>query len=222
MGKKLDVSDYYLGIITATSEYFNNPKRHRYLGTVDFDPFLEKAPMEAILFGIPTLLKKIEKNGEIYYTDEEYSRYKNELVYELHETNALGIILAHIKPFTECYHEEPVWYTEEEVYNEASKNDFFFLEHSYYICSNKTGEESIIILNEFPREVVWDEYLMQLLGEEQFADIASGYEMMATELYNNDVDDIISLPEYIQYAWMVRQFLGFSPSDEKEKSLKKK
>lgn len=61
MGKKLDVSDYYLGIITATSEYFNNPKRHRYLGTVDFDPFLEKAPMEAILFGIPTLLKKIEK-----------------------------------------------------------------------------------------------------------------------------------------------------------------
>ena len=139
----------------------------------------------------------------------------------MHEENSLGIILAHVKPFTECYHEEPTWYTQEEILKKTAEDDNFIFEHTYYICSLKTGEEAIIILNDLPIEAVQNEYFRQLLGEEQFADIASQYEKMVTKMYNSGVEEVITLPNYVQYEWMCRQLSAIQTSNDEQKSLKK-
>ena len=114
MKKTLDIHDYYLGVIVATPEYLNNPKKNRYLRDVNFDPFLDTDSLSAVTFGTITLLKKEEKDGNVRYIDQYNSRYKNELSYTLHEANKLGIVLAHVKPFCELYHDRPKWYMEEE------------------------------------------------------------------------------------------------------------
>ena len=61
MKKTLDIHDYYLGVIVATPEYLNNPKKNRYLRDVNFDPFLDTDSLSAVTFGTITLLKKEEK-----------------------------------------------------------------------------------------------------------------------------------------------------------------
>lgn len=221
MKEKLDINDYYLGVIIATPEYLYNPKRHRYFGDCDFDPFIKSTFMETVLFGVVTLLKKTKKDGEDYYIDQYYSRYKNELHYQLHEENSLGIILAHVKPFTDCYHEEATWYTQEEVLTKASEEDDFAFQHTYYVCTLKTGDENIVIVNELPMEAVQNEYYREIFGEEQFADIASNYEKLVTELYHSDVEEFVSFPKFVQYEWMRRQLCAVQTGSDAAKSLQK-
>ena len=223
MSKRIDINDYYLGVILATPEYLNNPKRHRYFGDCDFDPFVNSTFFETVLFGVVTLLKKEEKDGEEYYVDQYYSRYKNELRYQLYKENSLGIILSHVKAFTDCYHEETNWYTQEEVLAKMYQEDDFTFQHTYYICTLKTGEENIVIINEMPMDAVQNEYYRELLGEEQFADIASSYEKMIQKSSSDNIEDSISFPMFVQYEWMRRQLCARNSNhSDVSKSLQKK
>lgn len=230
MKKTLDIHDYYLGVILATPEYLENPKRHRYLGDVDFDPFADIDPVSAVTFGTITLLKKEVKNGQEYYIDQYNSRYQNELSYTLHDANKLGITLAHVKPFTECYHQKPKWYMEEEFIEKSSDESFYF-EHTYYIAMKKTGEEAIVILNELPAESVQIEYFRQILGEDEFQDIAKNY----TDVFAKDISEVdsqndilkqyhqlisdqdLSLGEFVPIEWMRRQLIASYSQNKEEK-----
>ena len=172
MRQTLDIHDYYFGVIVATPEYLQSPKRVRMLQGVNYDPFSEISDEATLIFGVTTLLKKETRDGQCYYIDQYNSRYKNELVYQLHQPDKFGIYLAYVKPFTECYEEEPTWYLEEEI----TKGDLLFQiqeKHTYYISySRLQNSEAIFTLNsyeDFECDPVRQEYLKQLLGEEMYS-----------------------------------------------------
>lgn len=230
MKKTLDLNDYYLGVIVATPEYLNNPKKNRYLGEVNFDPFGDIDPFSAVTFGMITLLKKEIKDGQERYVDQYYSRYRNELSYTLHDRNKLGIVLAHVKPFLECYHELPTWYMEEDFIERCKDTDFYY-SHTYYIAVKETGEEAIVILNELPAESVQVEYFRDFLGEKEFSDIVQLYENTCRSDYEEEnVDSLflsyhnliqeedLTLGEFIQREWCQRQLLSSFLSSMEGKS----
>lgn len=235
MKKALDIHDYYFGVIVATPEYLENPKRHRYLSDVNFDPFADIDPFSAITFGTITLLKKEVKNGQERYIDQYNSIYRNELSYTLYEANKLGIVLAHVKPFSECYHQKPQWYMEED-FIEKCKDESFYFKHTYYISVKKTGEEAIVILNELPAESVQVEYFRQILGENQFQDIVQIYKnVYAKDISeidaNNDIikqyhqlicNNDLSLGEFVPIEWMRRQLVASYYQDINEKKYMKR
>ena len=74
MKKTLDIHDYYFGVILATPEYLENTERVRLLNGVDYDPFYKIPDTEALIFGVPTLLKKETTDNKTIYIDE-YDRY---------------------------------------------------------------------------------------------------------------------------------------------------
>lgn len=171
MEKDFNINDYYLGIILATPEYLNNRKKTRMLAGVSYDPFLDVSFDHALIFGVPTLLKKDKKNGEEIYVDQHNSRYKNELTYQVGQANTLGIVLAYVKPFTYSYHEECQWYCEEDI-EENNLYEEVFLNHTYYISySKKNRDAALIIVEEEPMNNLLYEYLRNLLGEEDFFDM---------------------------------------------------
>ena len=159
----LDLDDYYLGIIIAHPDYFKNPKRNRFMGKVNFDPFNGKLFEEAIVKGIPTLLRK---KNDIYF-DEYFSRWKNELGYSLGVANDLGIVLAFVKPFTEYYDQEPVFFIKEDVEEKAQLMEEIFHNYDYYIAHSKLDRsDAIVVVNE---DIMYDfhyDYYKYLL--EQF------------------------------------------------------
>lgn len=61
MRQTLDIHDYYFGVIVATPEYLESSKRVRLLDGIDYDPFSEITDMEALIFGVTTLLKRETK-----------------------------------------------------------------------------------------------------------------------------------------------------------------
>lgn len=162
-----NLDDYYLGLIFVGPQYFNNPERKRVIWDISFDPFEEVSQNEAMIFGKVVLLKK--KDG-IYY-DEYYSRYPNELAYQLGEDNKLGIKLVHVKPFAECYHEDVNTYVEEEVFHDYNMT-LEMLEHSYYVIHSKLKKSDAIVINcEDPMEIVRHEYFKDLLGPEMYDEV---------------------------------------------------
>lgn len=228
MEKKLNLHDYYLGVIVATPEYLNNPKKNRYLGDVNFDPFGDMNPFSAVTFGMITLLKKEVKDGKERYVDQYYSRYRNEISYTLHDRNKLGIVLAHVKPFLECYRDLPTWYKEEEFIERCMDTDFYY-SHTYYIAVKETGEEAIVILNELPAESVQVDYFRDFLGEKEFSDIVQLYENTCKSDYettdplflsyhNLIQENDLTLSEFIQTEWCRRQLLSSFVSSTEGKS----
>lgn len=167
MNQTLDIHDYYFGVIVATPEYLKNPKRTRLLEGVDYDPFSEIPENEALIFGVITLLRKEVKNGKEYYIDEYHSRYSNEIHYQFQEPNRLGIVLAYVKPFTDYYQEAPTWYCEEDIID-RDLLPYLYENHTYYISySKKQNNEALIVLENYEDSIL-DEYLIHLLGKEQY------------------------------------------------------
>ncbi len=170
MKKTLDVHDYYFGVIIATPEYLKSSKRVRMLNGFNYDPFCDSSDTEALIFGVPTLLKKETKDGEDFYIDQYHSRYKNEISYQLNNPNHLGLVLAFVKPFTDYYTESPTWYLEEDIIN----NDLFYqiyMKHTYYISYSKSqNSEAVVALRDY-EEAILDEYLIHLLGDEMYCKI---------------------------------------------------
>ena len=170
MKKTLDINDYYFGVITATPEYLKSTKRTRLLNGVDYDPFYKVPDTEALIFGVPTLLKKETTDNKTIYIDEYHSRYPKEITYSLKEKNRQGLVLAYIKPFTYYYKEQPSWYLEEDIIKNGR-----FLElcekHTYYISYSKLQKREAIITLENYEEEIMDDYLKDLLGEELFLQI---------------------------------------------------
>ena len=155
-----DMNEYYLGVILAHPDYFNNPKRHRYYGGVSFDPFAETLPVCALKTGIVTLLHKVEEN----YYDEYYSRYKNEIAYQLGTSNNLGLILAYARPFQDYYEEQPKIYIQEEIDNNSQKLEELYNNHSYYIVHYKYSKDyAIVQLDMEPMKLVTRDYLNKQL-----------------------------------------------------------
>ena len=170
MKKTLDINDYYFGVITATPEYLKSAKRTRLLNGVDYDPFYDTPDNEALIFGVPTLLKKETINNKTIYIDEYHSRYPKEITYSLKEKNRQGLVLAYIKPFTDYYSEEPTWYLEEDI---VKNNTFLELceKHTYNISYSKLHKSEAIITLENYEEEIMDDYLKDLLGDELFLQI---------------------------------------------------
>lgn len=107
-----DINDDYFGGILAHPDYFRNPKsRSRIIQAKEADPFFFLTLEQALTIEVVTLLRK---NRASYY-DEDYSRYPNELWYELYQTNSFGIALAYVKPFVDCYDEELTFYIQEDI-----------------------------------------------------------------------------------------------------------
>lgn len=161
----LNLDDYYLGVILAHPDYYQNEKRKRLINDVSFDPFISVPPVIAITVGIVTLL---HKKKDIYY-DEYNSRWENELSYRLKEANPLGITLAYVKPFKDCYHEDPTTYIEEEMEHNPEQLEDALFNHSYYIVHSKLKKkDTIVIAEDNPMNAVQYEYLKDLLGPEEF------------------------------------------------------
>lgn len=161
----LDIKDFYIGVLLATPSYYQNLKRFRFVQNISYDPFKDISKTQALIIGIPVLLKY--QDGK--YFDEYNSRWKNELYYKLGEINELGIFLAHVKPFFECYSDEPVIYIEEEIEEDSELMEEILFTRAYYFAHSKlTNQEALIILNEDIMESAIYEYLRDLLGEEDF------------------------------------------------------
>lgn len=159
------INDFYIGLIFAHPSYFSNPKAERWIGDVSYDPFQEIPPAEAITMGLPVLLKK---KGDSYY-DEENCRWENELAYQLNTTSPLGITLAHVKPFTECYHEELSTYIAEEIETDDELLEEMISTHSYTVIHSKLNrKDNLVILQGEPMQAVQYEYFRNVLGEEAF------------------------------------------------------
>lgn len=168
MKQTLDIHDYYFGVIIATPEYLKSSKRVRLLEGIDYDPFSEITDTESLIFGVTTLLKKETIDGCDSYIDQYNSRYKNELSYQLNSPNRLGIVLAYVKPFTDYYTESPAWYLEEDI-RENGLLPQIYENHTYYISYSKLqNSEAIITLGNY-EEVIQEEYLIHLLGEEMYS-----------------------------------------------------
>lgn len=163
-----DINDYYLGLIFANFDYFDNQKALKRLYLyADADPFYNMRKENAIVTGNVVLLRK---ENDRYY-DEDHSLYKNELYYKLGEMNDLGIFLIHVKPFKECFHEKVNIYILEEVYEDEELMEEM-ISHSYYVVYDKTTKEYAVIINvDSPLEIVRNEYFKQLLGPELYDDL---------------------------------------------------
>lgn len=158
----IDLDDYYLGVITVDPSYFNNPKRYRMINDVNYDPFSDLSFAEALIKGVPTLLRK---NGEVYY-DEYNSRWKNELKYSLGVSNDLGIVLSFVKPFKDYFEEEPVVYIKEEVESDYELMEEIFHNHFYYIARSKLDRsEAIVVVDEGMMYDFHYDYYEYLLGQ---------------------------------------------------------
>lgn len=159
------IDDYYIGLIIASPDYLESDARNRFLGDVSFDPFNDLTNQQAIIIGKTVLLKKKDNK----FIDEEYSIYENELTYELGKKNKQGIILAHIKPFSECYKDDPVIYVQEDVIDDYETLEEMVLENSYYVIYSKLSKKYAVIINVLePMDAVRYEYFRKLLGEEMF------------------------------------------------------
>lgn len=163
-----DINDYYLGLLLAQPGYFSNPKSIKRQMYEDADPFADMPIEQAMILGVVTLLRK---KDDTYY-DQDYSIYKNELAYQLGEVNSLGISLAYVKPFRDCYSEEPTTYIEEDVLEQLELLEEMTLTHSYYVMYSKLTRESAVVINVCePMESVRYEYMRSVMGEEAFADM---------------------------------------------------
>lgn len=164
----LKIDDYYIGVIRASFDYYKDPKNIRLLNGVSYDPFQDTSILDSLTFGVTTLLKKVDN---IYY-DQHNSRWENELSYELRKTNKLGISLEYVKPFSECYHEKPTTYIQEELENDYKLSEYILKHHSYIISHSKLyNKDVIMILQEAPMDSTLFEYLRDTLGEEHFEKI---------------------------------------------------
>lgn len=158
------LDQYYLGIIIPELVYYqnSNPKKSRMLNGVSFDPFEEVAPLYALIFGVPTLLRK---EDDLYY-DEYYSRWKNEVAYQEGEPNLLGIILGYVKPFREYYPEASHTYIKEDVENDPSLMRQLWEEHSFYIAHSRLDRsDAIVLFDEEPMKQLQIDYINHLCFE---------------------------------------------------------
>lgn len=161
-----DINEYYLGVILAHPEYFNNPKRHRYYGNISFDPFAEMLPICALTTGTVTLMHRVEEK----YYDEYYSRYKNEIGYQPGVTNNLGLILAYTRPFQDYYKEQPKIYIQEEIDNNFKKLEELFNNHSYYVTHHKYSKDYAVVQVDIePMKLVTRDYLNEQLENSGFS-----------------------------------------------------
>lgn len=167
----MNLENYYIGILLAHPSHFANRKSEKRCRNYPFmDPFYGASKEESYIFGIPTLLKKKQD----HYYDQEFSLYENEISYQLGEMNSLGIVLAYVKPFVDCYQEEPVVYEEEEVW-ENSDLLYEMLSHTYYVIHSKLSKKDAIVINiEEPMDKAREEYLFHLLGEEKYTTLCEG------------------------------------------------
>lgn len=167
----VNLEDYYIGILLAHPSHSDNCKSEKRCRNYPFmDPFYRTSKEERYIFGVPTLLKKKQE----HYYDQEFSLYENEISYQLGEMNSLGIVLAYVKPFVDCYQEEPIVYTEEDTFE---REDLFYemITHTYYVLHSKLRrKEAIIINDEEPMDKVREEYLQHLLGEEKYVALCEG------------------------------------------------
>lgn len=161
----VDINDYYLGVILAHPSYFENPKSiNRRLKDMEADPFNSLTFEQAIIIGVPVLLKK---SGNYYY-DQDYSLYENELRYELGKINSLGINLAYVKPFIDYYSEDVVSYVQEDAIKCPDMLEEM-ISHPYYVMHSKITNKDAVVINNFePLMMVKEEYLENLLGKEKF------------------------------------------------------
>lgn len=166
----LDINDYYIGVLLASPDYYSDNRRFRMFQDVSFDPFQNISVIQSFFSGVPTLLRR---DGDKYY-DEYYSRWRNEISYHLGKPNDLGITLAHVKPFSECYQEDAVFYIQEDIEDDYWTLEELLLTRSYYITHSKLmNTDAIVILDEEKMVDVIYEYLRSTLGDELFQELCN-------------------------------------------------
>lgn len=157
-----DINDYYLGLIFSSPNYYkNNKSKQRLLSCPEADPFCGLTKDQALIVGNVVLLRK---SNDTYY-DEDYSIFRNELAYHLNKPNRFGIVLAYVKPFSECYGDEP------KIYNINDIDDALeeILNLPYYVVHYEDNDNYAVIINEdSPLISVRYEYFRNIMGNEDF------------------------------------------------------
>lgn len=110
-------NDYYIGLLLLNPLIYDKNIATRIVDGINYDPFCECDMPTAIFQGTLTLVRKV---GDKYCLEYE-SRYKNEIILNLGETNKYGIYLAYIKPFCEVYQKRPKLLIKEEIENDYDK-----------------------------------------------------------------------------------------------------
>ena len=163
-----DINDYYLGLIFSSPNYYKNSKsKQRLFSYPDFDPFWELTKEQSLIVGNIVLLRK---KNDTYY-DEDYSIFRNELSYHLNKPNRLGIILAYVKPFSECYNDVPKIYNINDINNDDEIIDEI-INLPYYVVHYEDNDDYAVIINEdSPLISVRNEYFRNIMGNEDFDDM---------------------------------------------------
>lgn len=163
-----DINDYYLGLIFSSPNYYKNSKsKQRLFSYPDFDPFWELTKEQSLIVGNIVLLRK---RNDTYY-DEDYSIFRNELSYHLNKPNRLGIILAYVKPFSECYNDVPKIYNINDINNDDEIIDEI-INLPYYVVHYEDNDDYAVIINEdSPLISVRNEYFRNIMGNEDFDDM---------------------------------------------------
>ncbi len=163
-----DINDYYIGLIFPTVDYFTSSlNKKRLINRPEANPFEDLTEEQALIFGKTVLLKKNTNK----YSDDEYSIYENELTYELDKTNKFGILLAYVKPFSECYPYDYKIFEQEDMLNDDSLVDEA-LEYPFYVVHYGYSDiYKISISVEEPMDDVRTEFFRNLLCPEDYNNI---------------------------------------------------
>lgn len=160
-----DVNDYYLGLIFSSPNYYKNKKsKQRLLSCPEADPFYGLTKDQSLIIGNVVLLRK---SNDTYY-DEDYSIFRNELSYHLNKPNRLGIVLAYVKPFSECYSDTPKIYNQDDIFGNDDIIDEI-IDLPYYVIHYEDNDNYSVIINEdSPLISVRYEYFRTMMGNEDF------------------------------------------------------
>ncbi len=148
-------NDYYIGLLLLNPLIYDKNIATRIVNGINYDPFCECDMPTAIFQGTLTLVRKV---GDKYCLEYE-SRYKNEIILNLGETNKYGIYLAYIKPFCEVYQKRPKLLIKEEIENDYDKMCELLFNDEYYLSFSKMDKSIVpVIINENNMNLVREEY----------------------------------------------------------------
>ncbi len=165
MDKFQKIENYYLGVILAHPTYYRKDRPPRYLDGINFDPFENFFPIEALTYGATTLLYK---KGDTFY-DEYNSIFKYELAYQLGKVNKERIVLAYYRNVTDYYDEEAPVFIKEEIENNSALMERVFNEYPCYISHSKIDKtDALIIQDGFGHYQIHEDYRNSLFGKKVY------------------------------------------------------
>ncbi len=149
------LNDYYIGLLLLNPLVYQRNTATRMCDGVNYDPFCELDIPTAIFQGTLTLVKQVDN----MYCLEYESRYKNEIIIKLDETNEYGIKLAYVKPFREVYKNTPKLLIKEEVENNYDMLCELLFNDEFYLSYSKLDKTTVpVIIDEDKMNIVREEY----------------------------------------------------------------